>query len=87
MSDIYRMLSLPLKWVQMVKSSPPQIPTSCDKVFISDNVEWSSKYLWKIMSADVKTNIKQEIKDLVLILQIFYRKHLQYYNVKVVTCY
>ena len=55
----------------MVSISPRQIPTFADKNLFSDNVEWSSKYLWKMMSADVKTNVKQEIKDLVLILQIF----------------
>ena len=27
--------------------------------------EWSSKNLWKMISPDVKANIKQEIKDLV----------------------
>ena len=38
------------------------------KIFFSDNVEWSSKNLWKMMSADVKANIKQqEIKDLVAV--------------------
>ena len=26
------------------------------KVFFSDNVEWSSESLWKMVSADVKTN-------------------------------
>ena len=36
------------------------------KSFFSDNIEWSSKNLWKMISADVKANIKQqEIKDLV----------------------
>ena len=36
------------------------------KSFFANNVEWSSKNLWKMMSADVKANIKQEeIKDMV----------------------
>ena len=26
------------------------------KIFFSDNVEWSSKNLWKMISADVKAN-------------------------------
>ena len=26
------------------------------KIFLSDNAEWSSKNLWKMISADVKTN-------------------------------
>ena len=30
----------------------------CDEIFFSDNVEWSSKNLWK-MIADVKANKKQ----------------------------
>ena len=35
------------------------------KIFFSHNVEWSSTNLWKMMSADVKANIKQqEIEDL-----------------------
>ena len=29
------------------------------KIFFSDNVEWSSKNLRKMMSSDVKANIKQ----------------------------
>ena len=38
----------------------------------NDNVEWSSKNLWKMMSANVKANIKQqEIKDLVAVSYIF----------------
>ena len=41
------------------------------KRFVSDNVDCSSKNLWKIMFADVKAKIKQEIKDLVAYLQIF----------------
>ena len=28
----------------------------CDKNFFSDNVEWGSKNLWKIISADAKAN-------------------------------
>ena len=30
------------------------------KIFFSDNIEWSSKNLWKMISADVKANIKQK---------------------------
>ena len=30
------------------------------KIFCPDNVEWSSKYWWEMISADVKTNIKQK---------------------------
>ena len=38
------------------------------EVFFSENVEWSSRNLWKTISADVKANIKQqEIKDLVAV--------------------
>ena len=33
------------------------------KTFFSDNVEWSSKNLWKMISAHVKANIKQGIKQ------------------------
>ena len=71
MSNIYKMLSLALKWVQMVKTKSSSNFQLCWKIFFSDNVEWSSKYSWKMMSADAKTNIKQEMKDLVLVLQIF----------------
>ena len=35
------------------------------RISFSDNVELSSKNLTKMISADVKANIKQEIKDLV----------------------
>ena len=38
------------------------------KNLFSDNIEWSSKNLWKMISADVKANIKQlDIKDLVAV--------------------
>ena len=38
------------------------------KIFFSGNIKWSSKNLWKRISADVKANIKQqEIKDLVVV--------------------
>ena len=45
----------------------------------------SSKNLWKMISADIKGNIKQqEIKDLVGVSTNFYRKYLQNlkYNIK-----
>ena len=45
----------------------------------------SSKNFWKMISADIKGNIKQqEIKDLVGVSTNFYRKYLQNlkYNVK-----
>ena len=35
------------------------------KSFFADNLEWSSINLWKMISADVKANKKQEIKYLV----------------------
>ena len=36
------------------------------KCFSSDSIVWSSKNQWKMISADVKSNVKQqEIKDLV----------------------
>ena len=42
------------------------------KIFLADNVEWSSKNLWKMMSADLKTSIiQQEIKGLVAHLTNF----------------
>ena len=33
----------------------------------SDNIEWSSKKLWKIISTDIKTDVKQEMKELVAV--------------------
>ena len=37
------------------------------KIFFSDNVEWSSKNLWKMIFADVKANKNNtKIKDLVV---------------------
>ena len=46
----------------------------CDKNIFSDNAKWSSKRLWKMISADVKTNVKQlKIKELgSCILLLFY---------------
>ena len=45
----------------------------CWKIFFSDNVEWSSKNLWKMVSTDVKANLKQqEIKDLVAVSYKFF---------------
>ena len=45
---------------------------NCDETLFLDNVEYSSKNLWKIMSANVKPNIKQqETKDLVAVSYIF----------------
>ena len=39
----------------------------CDKNLFSNNIEWNSKNLGKIISADAKANIKQqEIKELVV---------------------
>ena len=52
MCIIYRMLSLALKWVQ--KSVGDRFPPFMLKIVFSDNVEWSSKNLGKMMSADVK---------------------------------
>ena len=47
------------------------------KIFFSDNDEWSSNNLWKIMSADVKDNIKQqEIKNLAAYLKNVYKSYL-----------
>ena len=38
-----------------------------------DNIEWNSKNLGKIISADLKANIKQqEIKDLVTVTHTFF---------------
>ena len=55
---------LPLKrWVEWIRW----------KILFSDNVEWSSKNLWKMISADVKANIKQqEINDLVAVSYNFF---------------
>ena len=52
------------------------------KIFFSDNVEWSSKNVWKMMPADVKANIKQEeIRDLVTIsYNFFLRSTLETWN-------
>ena len=31
--------------------------------FFSDNIQWSSKKLWKMMSANLKTDVKQSEKQ------------------------
>ena len=47
----------------------------------SDNVELSSKNLWKIISADVRANVKQQNKGTgACILQIFIRSTLKTWN-------
>ena len=52
------------------------------KIFFSNNIEWSFKNLWKMMSADVKANIKQqEIKDPVVYPTKKYLQNLKY-NIK-----
>ena len=51
------------------------------KILFSDNDEWSSNNLWKIMPVDVKANTKQqEKKDLVAYLTNVYKSYL--YNLK-----
>ena len=42
----------------------------------SVNFEWSSKKLRKIISTDIKTDVKQEIKGLVVISYKFSQKYL-----------
>ena len=40
--------------------------------FLLDNVKWSPKNVWKIISADAKANIKQlKVKVLVTVFYIF----------------
>ena len=46
-------------WVNLIKKE------NLWQIFFSDNVEWSSKNYWKMISVDVKANLKQqELKDL-----------------------
>ena len=40
----------------------------------SDDVKWSSKKLQKMISADTKTDVKQEIKELVAVSYNFSQK-------------
>ena len=69
-------------WVNLLKNVK-----TCDKNLFSDSVEWSSKKLWKMISADGKTNVKQyEVKEIGgLYLINFCKKYLQNltYNVNV----
>ena len=54
---------------------------NCDENLFLDNFEWSSKNLSKMMSANVKANIKQqELKDLVAVSYIFLRSTLNTWN-------
>ena len=46
-------------------------------IFFSDNVEWSSKTLWKNISSDVKANLKQDIKHIEADLRNIYKKYLE----------
>ena len=45
--------------------------------FFSDNVEWSSKTLWKNISSDVKANLKQDINHIEVDLRNIYKKYLE----------
>ena len=42
----------------------------------SDNVKWSSKMLQKMISADTKTDVKQEIKEPLAVSYNFLQKYL-----------
>ena len=44
--------------------------------YFSDNVESSSKILWKVIPADIKTDGRQEIKELVTVSYTFSKKYL-----------
>ena len=46
-------------------------------IFFSDNVEWSSKTLWKNISSDVKANLKQDLKHKEADLRNIYNKYLE----------
>ena len=46
-------------------------------IFFSDNVEWSSKTLWKNIYYDVKANLKQDIKHIEADLRNIYKKYLE----------
>ena len=46
---------LAVKWVGGLSGSIEK-GKFATKIFISDNIEWSSKNLWKMMSTDVKAN-------------------------------
>ena len=67
---------MPIWW--LVKSESVKKRKCLTKIFFSDNVEWSSKNLWKMMSSDVKANIKQwEIRDPVAYITNFCERYLQ----------
>ena len=53
------------------------------KIFFSDNAEWSSNNLWKMVSVDVKANKTTRIKDLVALsfIQIFIRSTFRYWDI------
>ena len=51
------------------------------KIFLTDNTEWSSKNLWKMISADVKA--KKTIRNKRSggsVLQIFIRRNFETWN-------
>ena len=64
--------------------SPAVRKWKCVTKYFLFNVEWSSKKLWEMISADVKANVKQWIKKLVDVSYRFYKRYLQNlkYNVK-----
>ena len=40
--------------------------------FFSDNIEWGSRNMWKMMSADVKANVKQYNKQIIEVVSVSY---------------
>ena len=50
----------------------------CEENLFSDNVEWSSKWMWKITPANVIVNVEQlETKELLVTFYIFFEKDLE----------
>ena len=41
-------------------------------IFFSDNIEWGSRNMWKMMSADVKANVKQYNKQIIEVVSVSY---------------
>ena len=41
-------------------------------IFFSDNIDWGSRNMWKMMSADVKANVKQYNKQIIEVVSVSY---------------
>ena len=47
-------------------------------IFLTDNIEWSSKHLWKMISTDVKANKNNKKQDVLSKIEIQYKRGMRF---------